>query len=100
MQISEDMFPSDPNGDLGNLRNSLVRALNRADVNEGAAKLLASTLGYAGSVLRKIYKEDDIKSKAQIEREEKDKEKKDDKPSKSTKAPKTKVPTFKPEAKK
>lgn len=71
MQISEDMFPSDPDGDLGDLRKSLTKALNRADVNEGAAKLLASTLGFAGSLLRKVYKEDGIKSKAQLKREEK-----------------------------
>lgn len=70
MLIQDTMFPSDPDGSLGNLRTSLVHALQRADSNEGAAKLLASTLGFAGSVLRKIYKEDDIKSNAQLKREE------------------------------
>ena len=75
MIISETMFPSDPNGDLGSLRTALVKALNRADVNVDAAKLLASTLGYAGSTLRKIYKEDSIVSKAQEKRNAKAKSK-------------------------
>ena len=71
MNCEEVDFPGDPNTYLGDLRKALTIALRSADSNEDAAKLLASTLGFAASKLRQVYKEDDIKSKAQISREAK-----------------------------
>ena len=65
MQVNEMMFPSDVMGELGNLRTSLTRALQSADTSESAAKLLASTLAFAASKLRTVYKEDGIVSKSQ-----------------------------------
>lgn len=71
MQVQEIDFPSDPQGELGNLRNHLVAALHRADSSATGAKLLASTLAFTASKLRTIYKEDGIKSKSQEKRDAK-----------------------------
>ena len=80
MRIEINQFPSDPLGHLGNLRQELVKALQRADTNKDAAKLVASTLGFTGAQLRKIYKEDGIKSKAQEKRDAKSEKDKVSKP--------------------
>jgi len=76
MQVQEIDFPSDPQGELGNLRNALVQALHRADSSVTAAKLLASTLAFTASRLRTIYKEDGIKSKSQEKRDAKEEKRK------------------------
>jgi len=56
MRIEVIDFPSDPNCELGELRTSLVNALNSAERSVTAAKLLAETIAFAYKQLGTVYK--------------------------------------------
>lgn len=69
MRVETIDFPTDMYGEMGQLREHLVKALNVADNSVSGAKVLASTLAFAASKLREVYKEDGIKSKSREKRE-------------------------------
>lgn len=99
MRVQVQDFPADSRCELGNLRTELVYALRRADRKEEVAKLLASTLGVAAAKLRKVYKEDDIKSKAQLKREAVEAKLKAEAEAKAEAEPTKKVTVSKPKPK-
>lgn len=56
MLIEIKDFPSDPNGETGNLRKELVNALQNADAHPARGKLVREVLNYASKQLTAIQK--------------------------------------------
>lgn len=56
MLIEITDFPSDPNGETGNLRKELVTALRKVDTHPGKIKLLREIFKFANKKLADIDK--------------------------------------------
>lgn len=68
MRVEVIDFPSDVNSELGNLRESLVNALNQAERSGSGAVILEATLRFATGKLKEIYSEQNGEESKQSER--------------------------------